>query len=183
MAQTTVRMVFYNPNPRPLEGNLQFPLLEGQQITEFALDIDGKLRPAVTVEKAKGRQIFEEIERRNVDPALLERTQGNNFKLRIYPIAAMGTRTVELKYAEAMTRVGKHWSLPLGRAAGRPEWRGCSRSAAFHRGHPRPFTNQDRHRRPAAAPAGSGPPPGVLVEHARAIQSDPAGAAGVLQLL
>ncbi len=118
MAQTTVRMVFFNPNPRALEGNLQFPLLDGQQITEFALDIDGNLRPAVTVEKAKGRQIFEEIERRNVDPALLESTQGNNFKLRVYPIAAMGTRTVELKYAEALTRVGKHWSYRLPLAYG-----------------------------------------------------------------
>ena len=118
MAQTTVRMVFFNPNQRPLEGNLQFPLLEGQQITEFALDIDGKLRPAVTVEKAKGRQIFEEIERRNVDPALLESTQGNNFKLRVYPIAALGTRMVELKYAEALTREGKHWSYRLPLAYG-----------------------------------------------------------------
>ncbi len=118
MAQTTVRMVFFNPNSRPLEGKLQFPLLDGQQITEFALDIDGKLRPAVTVEKAKGRQIFEEIERRNVDPALLERTQGNNFKLRVYPIAAMGTRTVELSYAEALTREGKHWSYRLPLAYG-----------------------------------------------------------------
>jgi tetratricopeptide (TPR) repeat protein len=118
MAQTTVRMVFFNPNPRALEGDLQFPLLDGQQITEFALDIDGKLRPAVTVGKAKGRQIFEEIERHNVDPALLESTQGNNFKLRVYPIAAMGTRTVELKYAEALMREGKHWSYRLPLAYG-----------------------------------------------------------------
>ena len=118
MAQTKVRMVFFNPNSRPLEGNLQFPLLDGQQITAFALDIDGKLRPAVPVEKAKGRKIFEEIERRNVDPALLESTQGNNFKLRVYPIAAMGTRTVELQYAEALTREGKHWAYRLPLAYG-----------------------------------------------------------------
>lgn len=118
MAQTTVRMVFFNPNLRPLEGNLQFPLLAGQQVTAFALDIDGKLRPAVTVEKAKGRQIFEEIERRNVDPAVLESTQGNNFKLRVYPIAAMGTRMVELQYAEALTREGTQWSYRLPLAYG-----------------------------------------------------------------
>ena len=91
MAETTVRMVFFNPNQRALEGQLQFPLLAGQQITAFALDIEGQLRPAVPVEKAKGRKIFEEIERRKVDPALLENAQGNNFKLRVYPIAAMGT--------------------------------------------------------------------------------------------
>ncbi|KIF81699.1 VIT domain-containing protein [Noviherbaspirillum autotrophicum] len=118
MAQTTVQMVFFNPNPRPLEGHLQFPLLAGQQITGFALDVDGKLRPAVPVEKAKGRQIFEAIERRNIDPALLENTQGSNFKLRVYPIAALGTRMVELKYAEALPRDGMYWSYRLPLAYG-----------------------------------------------------------------
>ncbi|MES3024327.1 MAG: VIT domain-containing protein [Pseudomonadota bacterium] len=115
LAETTVRMVFFNPNARQLEGNLQFPLLEGQQISAFALDIDGLLRPAVTVGKAKGREVFEAIERQRVDPALLEHTQGNNFKLRVYPIAAMGTRTVELKYTEALVRSGRNWiyRLPL----------------------------------------------------------------------
>ena len=81
MAETTLRLVFFNPNPRALEGRLQFPLLAGQQVTAFALDIDGKLRPAVPVAKAKGRQVFEAIERRQVDPGLLEVTQGNNFQL------------------------------------------------------------------------------------------------------
>lgn len=116
LAETTLRMTFYNPNGRQLEGNLQFPLLDGQQITAFALDINGKLRQAVPVEKAKGRQVFEEIERRGVDPGLLENTQGNNFKLRIYPIAAKGVRTVELRYSESLKRVNNDWlyTLPMG---------------------------------------------------------------------
>ncbi|MDQ1829343.1 VIT domain-containing protein [Massilia scottii] len=115
MAQTTVRMVFYNPNPRQLEGNLQFPLLEGQQINAFALDIGGKMRPAVPVEKERGRAVFEEIVRRRVDPALLEVTQGNNFKLRVYPIMARSTRTVELTYGEALPHHGGRstYRLPL----------------------------------------------------------------------
>ena len=114
-AETTVQMVFFNPNRRALEGNLQFPLLAGQQITAFALDINGKLRPAVPVEKAKGRQVFEAIERRGVDPAILEVTQGNNFKLRVFPIPAGGIRTVQLKFAQALGREGENWryQLPL----------------------------------------------------------------------
>ena len=115
LAETTVRMVFFNPNPRLLEGSLQFPLLDGQRITAFALDIDGALRPAVPVDKARGREVFEAIVRRGVDPGLLEATQGNNFKLRVYPIAGGGTRTVELKYSEALVRRGAQWRyrLPL----------------------------------------------------------------------
>jgi Ca-activated chloride channel family protein len=119
MAETTVQMVFFNPNQRPLEGNLQFPLLPGQQVTEFSLDINGKLRTAVPVEKAKGRQVFEEIERRGVDPALLEVTQGNNFKLRVYPIPAKGTRTVQVKFAESLQQNGLLWAyrLPISYAS------------------------------------------------------------------
>lgn len=104
MAQTRVSMVFFNPNKRNLEGELQFPLLEGQEIIAFALDIDGVMRAAVPVEKVKGRQIFEDVERKSADPALLEKIQGNNFKLRVYPINSMGTRTVELTYSEPLTR-------------------------------------------------------------------------------
>ncbi|NHZ43874.1 VIT domain-containing protein [Massilia aquatica] len=115
MAQTTVRMEFYNPNARQLEGNLQFPLPDGQQVSAFALDIDGKMRPAVPVEKERGRAVFEEIVRGRVDPALLEVTQGNNFKLRVYPILPCKTRTVELTYAGPLTRSAANWlyRLPL----------------------------------------------------------------------
>ena len=115
MAETTVKLVFYNPNHRQLEGDLQFPLGEGQQVTGFSLDVGGELRPAVPIEKERGRQILEAEERRRIDPGLLEQTQGNNFKLRIYPIPGRGTRTVELRYAATLVRQQKNWSyrLPL----------------------------------------------------------------------
>jgi Ca-activated chloride channel family protein len=118
-AETTVRIVFYNPNRRQLEGNLQFPLADGQQITAFALDVNGAMRPAVPVEKARGRAVFEAIERERVDPGLLEVTQGNNFKLRVYPIPPQGTRTVELRYAEPLARRGANWIYRLPLAYGK----------------------------------------------------------------
>jgi tetratricopeptide (TPR) repeat protein len=115
LAETTVRMRFFNPNSRPLEGNLQFPLLDGQQVSGFSLDFDGRMRPAVPVAKSKGQEVFEDIERRNVDPALLEKTQGNNFRLRVYPIPARGTRDVEVRYTEALADVNgrRRYRLPL----------------------------------------------------------------------
>jgi Ca-activated chloride channel homolog len=116
LAQTTVELTFRNPNNRILEGELQFPLLGGQQVTGFALDFDGKWRQAVPVEKAKGQEVFEEVTRARVDPALLEATKGNNFKLRIYPIPAQGVRKVSLTITERLP-AGKDGSalyrLPL----------------------------------------------------------------------
>ena len=116
-ATTRVELEFHNPNPRVLEGELQFPLLEGQSIAGFALDIDGELRPAVPVEKAKGQQVFEDVTRGRVDPALLEATQGNNYRLRVYPLPAQGSRRVVLEIAETLAAAGDprrlNWRLPL----------------------------------------------------------------------
>jgi len=103
-AHTRIEMVFFNPNSSPLEGELQFPLLDGQSVTGFALDINGELRPAVPVDKAKGQQVFEDVSRARIDPALLEKTPGNNYKLRVYPLPAQGTRRVVLELDEALAR-------------------------------------------------------------------------------
>lgn len=113
LARTTVDMSFHNPNSRQLEGELQFPLQPGQQVSGFALDIDGRMRPAVPVGKAKGRQVFEAIERRGVDPGLLEQTAGNQFKLRVYPIPAAGERRVRISIDQALERDAGGWRMRL----------------------------------------------------------------------
>ena len=56
------------------------------------------------VERNRGRVVFEEIERRGVDPGLLEQTAGNNYRARIYPIPAHGTRRVVIAYQEDVAR-------------------------------------------------------------------------------
>jgi Ca-activated chloride channel homolog len=113
LARTTVTLTLSNPNERVLEGTLQFPLQPGQQVTAFALDIEGQMRDAVPVPKQQAQQVFESIERRNVDPGLLEQTAGNHFRLRVYPIPARGTREVRLVIDEAMKREDDAWRLDL----------------------------------------------------------------------
>ena len=100
LAVTTWELVFVNPNSRVLEGQLEFPLLDGQTIVRFALEIDGALREAVPVPKDKGRQVFEEIVRRGVDPGLLEKTAGNNYKARVYPLLPGQAKRVVIAYQE-----------------------------------------------------------------------------------
>lgn len=115
LAQTEVEMTFHNPNPRVLEGELDFPLLDGQTIVGFALDVDGRLREAVPVEKARGQAVFEDIVRGQVDPGLLQQTLGNNFKLRIYPLPPRGRRHVVIRYGESLTARDQRlvYRLPL----------------------------------------------------------------------
>lgn len=115
MATTTMEMIFENRENRILEGELYFPLGEGQTVSRFALDIDGKMREGVVVEKEKGRQVFEEVVRRNVDPGLLEWTQGNNFKARVYPIPAKGFKRMIVAYEQELDRLEQScmYILPL----------------------------------------------------------------------
>jgi len=102
ISTTTMTMVFQNKTPQILEGTLTFPLPEGVTVSGYALDINGKMREAVPVEKSKGTQVFEEIERRRVDPGLLEKVEGNNFRTRIYPIPGNGSRTISISYEEVL---------------------------------------------------------------------------------
>lgn len=103
-AVTTFDLILENPNARPLEGTFKFPLLNGQSVIRFALDMNGRLREAVPVDKDKGRVVFEEIERRRIDPGLVEKIQGNVYQARIFPLLAHGTRRVVIAYQEDLLR-------------------------------------------------------------------------------
>ncbi|MBP6431509.1 MAG: TonB-dependent receptor plug domain-containing protein [Ferruginibacter sp.] len=104
IATTNWQMTFKNTTNRILEGNLNFPLKEGLSVSRYALDINGKMREAVPVDRAKGTATFEAIERRRVDPGLLEKLDGNVFRTRIYPIPANGSRTVIIGYNEELPK-------------------------------------------------------------------------------
>jgi hypothetical protein len=116
IAKTVMTMTFHNNSNRILEGELTFPMPEGVSISRYALDINGKMREAVPVEKAKATEVFESIERRRVDPGLLEKVEGNNFRTRIYPLPANGSRTITVGYEEELSFNNKNvlkYHLPL----------------------------------------------------------------------
>ena len=116
LATTTWTMTFKNKTNRILEGELNFPLPQGISVSRYALDINGKMREAVPVAKDKGTLLFENVERRRVDPGLLEKVDGNTFRTRIYPINPNGIRTVLIAYEQDLsgdTRDALRYNLPL----------------------------------------------------------------------
>ncbi|MDR3001726.1 MAG: DUF2135 domain-containing protein [Fibromonadaceae bacterium] len=115
IAFTRYTMVFKNKTSKVLEGELTFPLPDGRTVTHYALDINGSMREAVPVEKTRATQVFEEIQQREVDPGILERVEGNNFRTRIYPIPGNGTRTISVGYEEELTLENNllYYRLPM----------------------------------------------------------------------
>jgi len=115
LAETRLTLTFANPHDRQFEGELYFPLPEGSTVSGYALDINSQMVDGVVVEKDRGRQIFEEVERQGIDPGLVEWTKGNNFKTRVFPIPAKGTRTVMVRYVAELASKGDaaEYRLPL----------------------------------------------------------------------
>ncbi|MBP6557174.1 MAG: carboxypeptidase-like regulatory domain-containing protein [Flavobacterium sp.] len=102
IAYTTSEMHFFNGTNRQMEAELLFPLPEGVSVSRYAIDINGKMREAVPVNKNKGKQVFEAIEHRRVDPGLLEKVEGNNFRTRIYPLMPGKSRIVIIGYEQEL---------------------------------------------------------------------------------
>lgn len=115
-ATTTYDMKFFNELDQTLEGELAFPLGEGQSVSRFAMDVNNKLREAVIVEKELARVAFESTVKQTIDPGLLEKTQGNNYKARIYPILPKKNKHVIIAYEQELYTSNnfQSYELPLG---------------------------------------------------------------------
>ncbi len=115
LAKTTTTLVFMNSSSRNLEGNLVFPLPENTTVNGYAIDINGKLRNAVPVTKVRAVEVFESIQKQNVDPGIIEKVEGNNFRTRISPIPAKGSRTIQLSYYQELKldKSSYQYHLPL----------------------------------------------------------------------
>jgi hypothetical protein len=124
LAETTVTMTFTSEAAREIEGDLFFPLPEGSTVSGYALDINGIMVDGVSVPKERGRQVFEAIINWRRDPGLVEWTEGNTFKTRVYPIPARGSRTVRVSYISELSaeKDGTVYHLPLGFKQPLPEF-------------------------------------------------------------
>ncbi len=116
LAMTTYDMKFYNELDRTLEGELVFPLGEGQVVSGFAMDVNGTLRDAVIVEKELARVAYETTIRQKIDPGLLEKTEGNNYKARVYPILPKNHKHIVIKFEQELNTLHnmQTYELPLG---------------------------------------------------------------------
>jgi tetratricopeptide (TPR) repeat protein len=125
LAKTSMTLTFENAAERVLEGELVFPLPEGATVCAYALDVGGQLVESVTIEKDKARITFETEVRKGIDPGNVEKVQGNNFRTRVYPIPARGSRTIRVEYVSELIagegstlayQLPLKWSTPVKQA-------------------------------------------------------------------
>ena len=102
VAVTTVDQEFFNPNNARLEGTFIFPVPKGAQLDRFAMEIDGKKVEAELLAADKARSIYEDIVRRAKDPALLEYSGRDLFKVRIFPIEPNSKKRITLRYTQLL---------------------------------------------------------------------------------
>ncbi len=117
-ATTTLEQVFYNPTSNQLQGVYYFPIPKNASIDKFSMFINGVETQGEILDAAKARQIYEDIVRRSLDPALLEYYNQALFRVKIFPIQPRSEQKVRLTYTENLKRENGtvEYTFPFGSA-------------------------------------------------------------------
>ena len=100
VAQIQVSQTFVNTGSREMEVSFIFPLPYDGAIDSLTLLVDGKEFPGRLMDAKEARRVYEEIVRKNRDPALLEWLGTGMFQTSVFPVPAGASRTVTLRYSQ-----------------------------------------------------------------------------------
>jgi Ca-activated chloride channel family protein len=97
---------FVNRGSRVGEADFMFPLPKGAAFQDLKLEINGEMVAGETMNANQARQIYEEIVRRQRDPALLEWMGYGLLRARIFPIAPGEQKRVVVRFQTVAPREG-----------------------------------------------------------------------------
>ena len=100
VAKVQVSQSFVNTGSRQMEVSFIFPLPYDGAIDRMTLLVNGKEMPAKLLNAEDARRAYEEIVRKNRDPALLEWIGTGMFKTSVFPVPPGAKRTVSLRYVQ-----------------------------------------------------------------------------------
>ena len=76
----------------------------------------GQAKEARVVEQKRAREVYEDVVRQNVDPALLEWSGASTFSARVFPLPPKSLKRVVIAYEQTLLSDGQHlrytWPLP-----------------------------------------------------------------------
>lgn len=111
VAETVFDLRFRNDADGSVEGEFVLPLPPGATVSGYALEVNGKMRDGVAVEKERARIAYETVKRRMIDPGLVEREANNTYRTKVFPIPAKSTKRLRISYREILKPSG--YALPL----------------------------------------------------------------------
>jgi tetratricopeptide (TPR) repeat protein len=106
----------FTPNgDTPLSADALSRLTPAELVKHVDTKDWGKLQEGRIVGQDRAREVYEEVTRQRVDPALLEYAGGNTFRGRVFPIPAKGYNRVVIAYEELLpvTRERQVYRFPL----------------------------------------------------------------------
>ncbi|MFO0552319.1 MAG: OmpA family protein [Polyangiaceae bacterium] len=113
LAYTEVHLTFANDEQREREGTFTIHLPESATVSRFAMRLPMGWQEAEVVESRKAQVTFESFEHKQVDPAILEKTAGNTFRGRVYPIFAGSEKEIVISYSEELATADAPYRFPL----------------------------------------------------------------------
>ncbi len=120
-----VTETFTNRGPRLAEADYLFPLPAGAAFQDLALSINGELVRGEVLDATQARSVYEEIVRKQRDPALVEYLGSGLLRARIFPIAAGEEKTVVVRFQTVAPREGDALRIDYTGPGGlreRPPW-------------------------------------------------------------
>lgn len=106
MLRYEVTETFVNRGGRVGEADYIFPLPKGAAFQDLKLSIDGQLVSGETMNATQARAIYEDIVRRQRDPALVEWMGYGMLRARIFPIAPGEEKKVVVRFQMVAEREG-----------------------------------------------------------------------------
>ncbi len=106
VAEVQVNATFYNPNAQRIEGTYWFPLPAEAAVKDFRMEINGKLVQGELLDAKRAKKIYEDIVRKQKDPALLEWVGSQMLKCRVFPMEANKETKVALTYTQMLKEDG-----------------------------------------------------------------------------
>ncbi|MGI9456007.1 MAG: VIT domain-containing protein [Aeoliella sp.] len=100
IAKVQVSQTFQNTGSRQMEVCFVFPLPYDGAIDKLTLLVDGKEFEAKLLPADEARKLYEDIVRKNKDPALLEWMGTGLFRTSVFPVPAGAKRTVNMRYTQ-----------------------------------------------------------------------------------
>jgi Ca-activated chloride channel family protein len=115
-AKIQISQVFRNTGSTTLEAQFMFPMPDDAAISGLTMLVDGRELTGRLLKKDEARHIYEDIVRRQRDPALLEYMGQGMFQTSVFPIPAQTERTVEIRFTQLLKKENGliDFSLPIG---------------------------------------------------------------------